>query len=484
MKTDLRLPPKIHPLAQKIISDRTLLDELVDTIGTPINVLLPNIFTENIEQFRDTLSGYSVKHQIFYAHKANQSTAIVRQAMDANLSIDVASVGELQHVLDNDFPVEAIEVTGPKSKDLLKLAIQNKVILNIDSLSELELVIKLMADQSGIQKQKIVVRISQFVSAGASHPRKLSRFGIDILDFEIALAIIQEHASQLNLIGIAFHLDTNDVAEKNEAVSACLACIDSAYEAGLTPTVIDIGGGFRQIFTADSMVWEQYVDALKTGLQGSTESLSWPGTMFGYRRSDNAIVGTPIFNKYGDATSGLSYLGALLDSPLKSYEKRQVSTVLSDMLLELYIEPGKALLDHVGLTIAQIISVKRLPIGDHLVILDIKRDNIVPVDQEVMVDPVVIYRSKDAYAEGACGVYFAGNLCLERDMVYLHKTHLDKIPQIDDLVIFVNTAAYQMDLSASEALMQPRPTKVAVTRRGSKWKWTKDEDYIPESLTK
>jgi hypothetical protein len=41
-----------------------------------------------------------------------------------------------------------------------------------------------------------------------------------------------------------------------------------------------------------------------------------------------------------------------------------------------------------------------------------------------------------------------------------------------------------MDLSASEALMQPRPTKVAVTRRGSKWKWTKDEDYIPESLTK
>jgi cysteine synthase/rhodanese-related sulfurtransferase len=125
---------------------------------------------------------------------------------------------------------------------------------------------------------------------------------------------------------------------------------------------------------------------------------------------------------------------------------------MRDNLLELWIEPGKALVDHAGVTLASVEFVKPASDGSVLVNLDLSRDAITPADQEVMVDRVVIYRGlPDAYDDKPCGVFFAGNLCLERDMVYNHKTWLEKLPLPGDLVVFVNTAAYQMDLSASQA---------------------------------
>jgi len=95
--------------------------------------------------------------------------------------------------------------------------------------------------------------------------------------------------------------------------------------------------------------------------------------------------------------------------------------------------------------------------------LDISRDKICPADQEVMLDPVLIYRSA---AQGRdthqVGVFFAGNLCLERDMIFNHLTFVERLPRPGDIVAFVNTAGYQMDLSASAALMQRQPRKAIV----------------------
>ena len=97
-----------------------------------------------------------------------------------------------------------------------------------------------------------------------------------------------------------------------------------------------------------------------------------------------------------------------------------------------------------------------------LVNLDTSRDKICPAGQEVMIDPVLIYRSPAPPAAAPAGVFFAGNLCLERDMIYHHLTFIERLPEPGDIVAFVNTAAYQMDLSASAALMQRQPAKAVV----------------------
>lgn len=80
-----------------------------------------------------------------------------------------------------------------------------------------------------------------------------------------------------------------------------------------------------------------------------------------------------------------------------------------------------------------------------------------------MLDPLLIYRSAaESHAGDPAGVFFAGSLCLERDMITNHVTFVDRIPEPGDIVAFVNTAGYQMDLSASRALMQRWPQKAVV----------------------
>jgi diaminopimelate decarboxylase len=54
-------------------------------------------------------------------------------------------------------------------------------------------------------------------------------------------------------------------------------------------------------------------------------------------------------------------------------------------------------------------------------------------------------------------------------MVSNHLVRLPRLPEPGDLLVFVNTAAYQMDLSASEALMHPRAPKVAAVRRDGRF---------------
>lgn len=47
------------------------------------------------------------------------------------------------------------------------------------------------------------------------------------------------------------------------AVEACLGLVERAYAHGLAPAVLDIGGGFRQVFTADADRFDGYVAALR-----------------------------------------------------------------------------------------------------------------------------------------------------------------------------------------------------------------------------
>jgi len=146
-------------------------------------------------------------------------------------------------------------------------------------------------------------------------------------------------------------------------------------------------------------------------------------------------------------------------------------------MIELWLEPGKSLVDHAGLTLASVEFVKEAPDGSVLVNLDISRDKICPADQEVMLDPVLIYRSPPRGGAGhRAGVFFAGNLCLERDMICTHPTFIDRIPEPGDIVAFINTAGYQMDLSASAALMQRQPARAVIRGTASGFAARADTD--------
>ena len=145
-------------------------------------------------------------------------------------------------------------------------------------------------------------------------------------------------------------------------------------------------------------------------------------------------------------------------------------------MITIYVEPGKALLDNLGVTISKVNFVKK--IKDDLVVgLDMRRNDLVMVESEVFLDPIVVSESEKLKEK--VGVYFVGNLCLEGDLIYKRKIFIDQIPKEGDLVVFINTAGYFMDFNYLDNSKTPVTNKVAAVEKNNSFVFYMDEVYNP-----
>ena len=449
------LPPRVHPLVRSFLADEPGPAGLLARWGSPLNVLFPEIFTANVAGLRDELEAAGLRHRICYAHKASQGRAFVRAALAAGIGIDVASPGELDSALAAGFPAGRIEATGPKGRDFLGVLAGSGVTVNVDNLWELGELARL-ARAAGC-------RVPVLIRMCGLGPGRPSRFGVPAARFGAAAELLAAARDAVDFLGLSFHLDSSQTGDRVRAVDACLRLLERAWAAGLSPRILDVGGGFRQAFADSPEPFQEYGQAVRDGLAGHGPPLTWGGATLGYRYEDGGIRGTLTSGKYAGTTGGRDSLRELIAGPLPGQGGRTAGRVLRENLIELWLEPGKALVDHAGLTLATVEFTKEASDGSVLVNLDISRDKICPADQEVLLDPVLIHRSPAPDPAGpGIGVFFAGNLCLERDMIFNHLTFVGRLPEPGDIVAFVNTAAYQMDLSASAALMQRQPAKAVV----------------------
>jgi diaminopimelate decarboxylase len=438
------LPAAQHPIAARFLADGAAVREAIDRFGSPLHVLFPQVMAENAAALRAVLRHHEVPHDVFYAHKVNASTALLAEAYAAGLGVDVASSAELDRALAAGFVPHRIEVTGPKSPAFIERIAALGVTANADDPWELD---RLAAAVPGGSTVPVLLRLSGFASPLV--PR--SRFGIDLADAEVALETVRR-APGLELRGVAFHLDTADPAARVDALTESMAVVAAAYRKGLRPSVVDIGGGLRQRFADDPEPFQRYAKALAAGPE-----LVWPGH----------DVGASVAHKYGNHRPATEVLERFLTAEI---ERRPVAEVLRECMLTLWIEPGKALVDHAGVTLASVLYRKRAA-GLDLVVLDLSRNQVTPADQEVLLDPVLVDRCGDPPDDG---VFLAGRLCLESDLISRRKVFLDGEPGSGDVLAFVNTAAYQMDLSASAAAGHPPPPKVAAVLDGGRFTFAAD----------
>lgn len=456
---------------KKFLSQIKDLKNTLNTFSSPCNILFPENLENNIKIIEKVLQKHNLLYKVFYAHKCNKSLAIVKEASLLNVNIDVANIYELRRALISGFTGDRIEATGPKNKEFLILAIEQNVTINVDNLSELNTILEL---NKKINKKNIniLLRISSFFENYAVE--RITRFGMSYEDILEALDIICRNKF-LNLLGFSFHVDTVKNSEKVTAMKNALKLTTKTIEMGLSPKVIDIGGGFKVNYIDSEDEWNSSITELKQSFL-SLNSLTWNNDTFGMNIKNNTLAGTlNIYNFYNKEKEAED-LDLFLSTPIEDYQNQTVAEILTDNMITIYVEPGKALLDNLGVTISKVNFVKK--IKDDLVVgLDMRRNDLVMVESEVFLDPIVVSESEKLKEK--VGVYFVGNLCLEGDLIYKRKIFIDQIPKEGDLVVFINTAGYFMDFNYLDNSKTQVTNKVAVVEKNNSFVFYMDDVYNP-----
>ncbi|WP_458077635.1 Y4yA family PLP-dependent enzyme [Streptomyces sp. EMB26] len=489
MDAPLYLRPRVEPPLAALLADGPFLHSLADALGSPLNVLLPEAVATNAARFRAVYRRHRLTGRVYFAHKANRSSALLRRlaAEDpAAVGVDVASTEELRHALGCGFTGDRIMATGPKDAAFLWLAARVGATVNLDSPGELERLSALVRAH-GLGRVAVLVRLSGFEhttgngGAGTRLLSRRSRFGTPVRDMEELLSALEHNADTVEFAGAAYHLDTTGVEEKARALEQCVLFMDKCRARGLTPHALDIGGGFGVGYVAEAEDWERWTTALTEAVLGVRPPMTWRGHGYGLRNEGGTVRGATALYPAYRPTAGPGYLDEILSLPAPVLG-RPAATLLLEHLHDLYIEPGRSLVDQCGLSLARVLDVRPADTdaGHHLVHLAMNAGDMSLEEHGVLVDPVLLPRDEAAAGDGeAVGVYLTGNLCLEGDLLTRRLVFLPRLPQAGDLLAFANTAGYAMDFRAHHAQRQPVARTVAVERRGDTWRWCPDEDYWP-----
>lgn len=89
-----------HPTVATLLDDhRALLGDLLDGLGSPLHVVLPEVFEENIARLRQAFAETGADVDILFAKKANKAGCFVSSAAALGAGIDAASSAELVKAL-------------------------------------------------------------------------------------------------------------------------------------------------------------------------------------------------------------------------------------------------------------------------------------------------------------------------------------------------------------------------------------------------
>jgi diaminopimelate decarboxylase len=331
------------------------------------------------------------------------------------------------------------------------------------------------------RKIRVLVRLDGFKPERVKFTAQDSAFGNNAGEAPAILDFLVAHQDVLDFHGFSFHFNAGDFIRRPPAIEKCLELTFECIRRGLSPKGLDIGGGYRIRYAASQDEWNNFVEELKASVLGNRPSLTWNDSGLGFSSENGLLKGAPNFMEHYHKDDGPDDLAAVIDAKLPMFDNQSLARILSESLMELYVEPGRALLDQCGITLAKVNLLKPSMHGEQLVMLDMNRTNVNATQLKLMTDPVVIYRD-DNRQPAPGGVMYAGNLCLTHDMIQYHKTFPEFMPQAGDAVAFINTAAYQMDFAETAVLQQRIAEKIAVVESEGGFRWFRDELYNPLAL--
>ncbi|GAA5157024.1 Y4yA family PLP-dependent enzyme [Pseudonocardia eucalypti] len=424
------LPAVEPPWARRARADPALLADIAHAVGGPFHVLHPEQFARRLRAFNAALAGAGVTGQVFYGKKANRSACWLAGCVAEGAGVDVASVPELVDALAGGVRGEDLVVTGAaKATELLWLAARHGALVAVDALDELERIVAL-ARSAG--PPRVLLR----VLPETTDPH--SRFGLSEDELDRALERCAA-APGIRMEGFSFHLGGYRVAPRAALAARLVDRCVAARARGMAATSISIGGGFAV----------SYVDAS-----------DWARFQRDYRddwfHAGKRFTG---FYPYHQSPTGADMLSEIL---------AEVGPAFVRTGTRMLLEPGRALLDGAGFTVFPVQGYKARNGYGIVTVAGLSASVSEQWKGSEFLPEPVLWPAGNGDPVIAC---VGGSSCLEYDMLSWRKIPFPRPPKHGDLLVYPNTAGYQMDKNETRFHQLPLPARVELTESGNGFRW-------------
>ncbi|MFD6162421.1 alanine racemase [Nocardia sp. NPDC060256] len=432
------VPAHLAEWERRVLDDPNLLGDIGFAVGGPFHVMYPPLVGRNIQGFRAVFEHAGVDGDIYFGKKANKSAAAARACAENAAGVDVSSTGELTAALAQGVRGAELMVTGPaKSDDLLWLATRHGALIAVDDLDELE---RLAALGASATPARVLLRVLPAASA--------SRFGMTEAEIGHALTAVTDRES-IRLEGFSFHLSGYDAVARAELARDLIDRCLHARALGHPATTLSIGGGFGVDYTS-AAAWAEFTEHVD-------------------RRWFHSGKSFDSYYPYHFPAPGPAMLAAILAHDGLA-QRLRANTV------RLAIEPGRALLAHAGFTVFRVQGSKiRHADGAPYCLLTVDGTSLSLSEQwfdsEYLPDPLLWPARPGTPTPTSVGAA----TCLDSDMLSWRRIPLPRAAAVGDLLIYPNTAGYQMDSNESAFHDLPIPPKVVLhDAPGDRFRWTLD----------
>ncbi len=221
------------------------LPQLARRVGsTPFYAYDRSVLTRRVADLRALLPDAIKLH---YAIKANPMPALVQHMAGLVDGFDLASGQEMKVALDTGMSPGEISIAGPgKSAQELSCAIAAGIVINIESESELQHILRLA--EKGQEKPKVAIRVNpdfELKASGMKMSGGPKQFGIDA---ERVPAVLQE-IGRLDMDFVGLHIFSGSQNLRAEAITEAQnktleLAIRLAESAPAPVRKLNIGGGF------------------------------------------------------------------------------------------------------------------------------------------------------------------------------------------------------------------------------------------------
>jgi diaminopimelate decarboxylase len=447
-----------------------------------IHIGFPEEIKQNIDKIKTVFENSGVELKLYLAHKATKNQSFVKQALKCEIGIDVASKNELISALSCGFGGDKIEATGPKNNDFLQLALFHSCLISLDSFEELQRLVEIYQKLNLKTKIPILIRLNNPEIVGRNVKVKDSRFGSNKEELPKFYELIKQY-NFLDFKGLHFHADGYDPDMRAGILENLINLLEEAFEQGFSPEIINLGGALREQTLENYQDWSDYLEMLENKLLNNQKLPTWGNQNYGLFLNEKGKIGGK------DKASSRFYKSSFdtdLQTTLESENQdgRILADILNENMFSLALEPGYAILQQAGVSLVEIIEIKKASDGRNLIVTDANLYNLGLAKMfQYVTDPILVSRQREmkdkTQNKNNFSVMIAGNLCREDDFLIDREVIFDTVPKTGDLLIFTNTAAYFAGFEDGSPIRHPISKFLVAYKQNLDWEITIPENYNP-----